>query len=108
MNPATPLSAVEYVLDQVDLVLLMTVNPGWGGQEFIPGMYDKIRALRSMLDASDGSRTCRWTAASTRPTWRRLWLPAPIISSSAPPCSGRGMWRRPCRNTGSEVESAPD
>jgi ribulose-phosphate 3-epimerase len=53
LNPATPLSALEYVLDQVDLVLLMTVNPGWGGQEFIPGMYDKIRALRSMLDASD-------------------------------------------------------
>ncbi len=53
LNPATPLSALEYVLDQVDLVLLMTVNPGWGGQAFIPGMYDKIRALRSMLDASD-------------------------------------------------------
>jgi ribulose-phosphate 3-epimerase len=53
LNPATALSALEYVLDQVDLVLLMTVNPGWGGQEFIPGMYDKIRALRSMLDASD-------------------------------------------------------
>jgi ribulose-phosphate 3-epimerase len=51
LNPATPLSAVEYILDQADLVLLMTVNPGWGGQEFIPGMYDKIRALRGMLDA---------------------------------------------------------
>jgi ribulose-phosphate 3-epimerase len=44
---------VEYVLDQVDLVLLMTVSPGWGGQEFIAGMYDKIRTLRSILDASD-------------------------------------------------------
>jgi ribulose-phosphate 3-epimerase len=53
LNPATPLSAVEYVLDQVDLVLLMTVSPGWGGQEFIAGMYDKIRTLRSILDASD-------------------------------------------------------
>jgi ribulose-phosphate 3-epimerase len=53
LNPATSLTAVEYVLDQVDLVLLMTVSPGWGGQEFIAGMYDKIRALRSMLDASD-------------------------------------------------------
>ncbi len=53
LNPATPLSAVEYVLDQVDLVLLMTVNPGWGGQEFISGMYDKIRALCSMLAASN-------------------------------------------------------
>jgi ribulose-phosphate 3-epimerase len=53
LNPATPLSAVEYVLDQVDLVLLMTVSPGWGGQEFIAGMYDKIRTLRGILDASD-------------------------------------------------------
>jgi ribulose-phosphate 3-epimerase len=49
--PATPLSAVEFVIDQVDLILLMTVNPGWGGQEFIAGMYDKIRSLRTMIDA---------------------------------------------------------
>jgi ribulose-phosphate 3-epimerase len=53
LNPATPLNVLEYVLDQVDLVLLMTVNPGWGGQEFITGMYDKIRALRKMIDAGD-------------------------------------------------------
>jgi ribulose-phosphate 3-epimerase len=51
LNPATPLSSVEYVLDQVDLILLMTVNPGWGGQEFITGMYDKIRTLKRMIDA---------------------------------------------------------
>lgn len=51
LNPATTLSAVEYVIDQVDLILLMTVNPGWGGQEFIAGMYDKIRSLRTMIDA---------------------------------------------------------
>jgi len=56
LNPATPLSALEYVLDRVDLILIMTVNPGWGGQEFIPGMFGKIKALRSMLDAS-GQRT---------------------------------------------------
>lgn len=53
LNPATPLVALEYVLDQVDLVLLMTVNPGWGGQEFIPRVYDKIRSLRNMLDACE-------------------------------------------------------
>ena len=52
LNPATPLSVLEYVLDQVDLVLLMTVNPGWGGQEFITGMYEKIRSLRRILDTS--------------------------------------------------------
>jgi ribulose-phosphate 3-epimerase len=53
LNPATPLSVLEYVLDQVDLVLLMTVNPGWGGQQFITGMYEKIRTLRSMLDTGE-------------------------------------------------------
>jgi ribulose-phosphate 3-epimerase len=53
LNPATPLSALDYVLDRVDLVLLMTVNPGWGGQEFIAGMYEKIRTLRRMIEACD-------------------------------------------------------
>lgn len=50
LNPATPLSSLEYVLHDLDLVLLMTVNPGFGGQKFIPAMTAKIAALRSMLD----------------------------------------------------------
>lgn len=50
LNPATPLVALEEVLDQVELILVMTVNPGFGGQEFIPSMYDKVRRLRRMLD----------------------------------------------------------
>ena len=50
LNPATPPSAVEYVLDAVDLVLVMTVNPGFGGQSFLPSMLPKIRALREMID----------------------------------------------------------
>jgi len=49
LNPHTPLSVVEYVLDAVDLVLVMTVNPGFGGQTFIPAMTDKIASLREML-----------------------------------------------------------
>ncbi|HEY8529000.1 MAG TPA: ribulose-phosphate 3-epimerase [Paenibacillaceae bacterium] len=49
LNPHTPLSMVEYVLDAVDLVLVMTVNPGFGGQAFIPAMTGKIAALREML-----------------------------------------------------------
>jgi ribulose-phosphate 3-epimerase len=52
LNPATPLSAIEDVLDAIDLVLLMTVNPGFGGQHFIPHSPDKIRRCRQMLDAS--------------------------------------------------------
>jgi ribulose-phosphate 3-epimerase len=49
LNPATPPSAVEYVLDACDLVLAMTVNPGFGGQAFLPGMLPKLRALRAMI-----------------------------------------------------------
>ncbi|ABB30316.1 ribulose-phosphate 3-epimerase [Geobacter metallireducens RCH3] len=50
LNPATPLSVLEYVLDELDLVLLMTVNPGFGGQSFIEACLPKIQALRAMLD----------------------------------------------------------
>ncbi|HUC65614.1 MAG TPA: ribulose-phosphate 3-epimerase [Stellaceae bacterium] len=50
LNPATPLAAVEAVLDDVDLVLVMSVNPGFGGQSFIAAALDKIRALRRQLD----------------------------------------------------------
>jgi ribulose-phosphate 3-epimerase len=49
MNPATPPAAIEYVLDQVDLVLVMTVNPGFGGQTLIPAMVDKVRKLRALI-----------------------------------------------------------
>jgi ribulose-phosphate 3-epimerase len=48
MNPATPAGAVEHVLDRIDLVLVMTVNPGFGGQRFIPAMLEKIRRLKAM------------------------------------------------------------
>lgn len=50
LNPATPLSAIEYVLADVDMVLIMSVNPGFGGQKFIPNVLPKISALRSMID----------------------------------------------------------
>jgi len=53
LNPATPLSAIECVLDDVDMILIMTVNPGFGGQQFIPAMLHKIRRLRDMLDSLD-------------------------------------------------------
>jgi ribulose-phosphate 3-epimerase len=49
LNPATPASAVEHVLDRIDLVLVMTVNPGFGGQKFIPAMLEKIRRLKAMI-----------------------------------------------------------
>lgn len=48
LNPATPLSVLDYVLEDVDMVLLMSVNPGFGGQSFIPFTLDKIKTLRTM------------------------------------------------------------
>ncbi len=49
LNPSTPVDAIEYVLDRLDLVLLMTVNPGFGGQAFIPAMVDKVRRLKAVI-----------------------------------------------------------
>lgn len=52
-NPATPLDYLRYVLDKVDMVLIMSVNPGFGGQAFIPAALEKLREARSIIDASD-------------------------------------------------------
>ena len=49
INPATPESAIEYVLDRLDTILVMTVNPGFGGQRFIPAMLDKIARVKRMI-----------------------------------------------------------
>jgi ribulose-phosphate 3-epimerase len=51
-NPATPLSTLDHVMDKVDLILIMSVNPGFGGQQFIPHALEKLRAARSLIDAS--------------------------------------------------------
>jgi len=51
-NPATPLSYLDYVMDKVDIILLMSVNPGFGGQSFIPATLDKLREVRKLIDDS--------------------------------------------------------
>lgn len=51
LNPGTPLTNLEYVLDQAGMVLIMSVNPGFGGQTFIPCMKEKIKALKTMIDS---------------------------------------------------------
>lgn len=51
-NPATPLNSLAHVIDKVDMVLIMSVNPGFGGQTFIPGALDKLREARAIIDAS--------------------------------------------------------
>ena len=52
LNPSTPVETLDYVMDMVDLILVMSVNPGFGGQAFIPSQLDKIAALRRMIDAT--------------------------------------------------------
>ena len=52
LNPATPLTSVKHILSKVDMILLMSVNPGFGGQSYIPYVTDKIRDLRKMVDES--------------------------------------------------------
>ena len=51
-NPATPLDALRYVMDKIDMILLMSVNPGFGGQQFIPATLDKLNEARALIDAS--------------------------------------------------------
>ncbi|MBQ4616464.1 MAG: ribulose-phosphate 3-epimerase [Mailhella sp.] len=55
LNPSTPLSVLDYVLDDVDMVLIMSVNPGFGGQKFLPATFRKVAELRSKLDAAGRS-----------------------------------------------------
>ena len=51
-NPATSLSYLDYVMDKLDVILLMSINPGFGGQPFIPGTLDKLRQVRKLIDDS--------------------------------------------------------
>ncbi|ESQ16993.1 MAG: ribulose-phosphate 3-epimerase [Thiohalocapsa sp. PB-PSB1] len=51
-NPATPLNCLEYVLDKIDMILLMSVNPGFGGQSFIPAALEKLRQVRELIDTT--------------------------------------------------------
>ena len=52
LNPSTPLGQLQWTLEKLDMVLLMSVNPGFGGQSFIPHVLDKVRKVREMIDAS--------------------------------------------------------
>ncbi len=61
-NPATPLHYLDYVMDKVDMILLMSVNPGFGGQKFIPSTLDKLKQARARIDAY------------TKETGREIWL----------------------------------
>lgn len=53
LNPSTPIDNLKYILDDIDLILIMTVNPGFGGQSFIPAMRDKIKEAREIIDQNN-------------------------------------------------------
>ena len=91
LNPSTPENVIEYVLDRLDMVLVMTVNPGFGGQKFIPATLDKIARIRKMIGDRpidiqvDGGVTVETAplvaaaGANTAPTAGRLgWRPVPM------------------------------
>ena len=86
INPATPASMLEEILPDLELVLVMTVNPGFGGQKFLAGTLPKIRRVRQMIDAGSApAASWRSTAGSSRT--RRPWSsrPAPrvLVAGSA-------------------------
>jgi ribulose-phosphate 3-epimerase len=74
LTPSTPPAALEYVLDKVDLVLVMTVNPGFGGQRFLPAQVGRIREVRRMI--------------GDRPIW--LEVDGGITTETAPLCRAAG------------------
>jgi ribulose-phosphate 3-epimerase len=73
LNPGTPLALLEEVIDDVDLVLIMSVNPGYGGQAYIPAATDKIRRCRAMLDARGSRATLEVDGGITLETIATAW-----------------------------------
>jgi len=73
VNPGTSLTAVREVLDDIDLLLLMTVNPGFGGQEFIPGSADKVSRARHLLDESRTGAALEVDGGISRETIGTVW-----------------------------------
>ncbi len=73
LNPGTALSTVSEVLDDVDLLLVMTVNPGFGGQKFIPATYDKISRARRMLTEAKSKAVLQVDGGINRDTIEKVW-----------------------------------
>lgn len=117
LNPATPLIMLEEILPYVDLVLVMSVNPGFGGQSYIPTSTAKVRRLRAMLDAIhstaelevDGGIKPDNAARSSPPGPRCSWPAAPSLAALAPSATISPPSNAPC-NTGflSGIPVAPD
>jgi ribulose-phosphate 3-epimerase len=74
LNPSTPVGFVEEVLDDLDLVLVMSVNPGYGGQSYLPSATEKIRRVRGVLDQAGSRATLEVDGGITAETIAEAWL----------------------------------
>ena len=104
INPSTPLSAVSEVIAELDLLLVMSVNPGFGGQEFIPASVDKVRRARAMLDAAGSRAWLQVDGGISRETIADVWdagatafVAGHAIFSAADPAAEIEMLRSLCR-----------
>ena len=96
MNPGTSLDTVREVATDLDLLLIMSVNPGFGGQAFIPEAVDKIRRARALLDAAGSTAALEVDGGIGRGTINACWRAGRTPSSRAAPCSARGSPPRKC------------
>ena len=106
LNPATSLDAVEDVLDEVDLLLVMSVNPGFGGQHFIPRAIDRIARARRMLDAAGSAATLEVDGGINRQTIVECWragadafVAGNAVFAAAHPRNEIGLLRAQCAAT---------
>jgi ribulose-phosphate 3-epimerase len=106
INPSTPLSAVQEVLDDLDLLLVMTVNPGFGGQEFIPHSLDKIRRARRLLDEAKCRALLEVDGGISRETIGDVWragadtfVAGHAVFSAPDPRAEIGVLRHACEVT---------
>jgi len=106
VNPGTPLSALEEVAADLDLLLIMSVNPGFGGQAFIPSAIGKIRRARAMLDAAHSGAALEVDGGINRDTIARCWragadtfVAGNAVFSAADPRAEIGALRARCMET---------
>ena len=87
LKPATPAEAVLPYLEKVELILVMTVEPGFGGQKFMADMMPKVTAIRKLIDKKNPPASWRWTAAWPPTPARPALTPAPTCWWQAAPCT---------------------
>ena len=106
VNPATPLSAVEEVVGELDLLLIMSVNPGFGGHSYIPGAVDRLRRARAMIERAGGGAALEVDGGINRATIADCWragadtfVAGNAIFSAADPAAEIGTLRALCQQT---------